>query len=58
MSYIKKSAVKKLALELASKRAHKFTRVGKSFYDGANRAVALWAMSHIASLPSKGKTIL
>jgi len=57
MSYIKKSLVKKLALELASKRAHKFTRVGKSFYDAANRNLAHWALQHIASLPSKGKTI-
>lgn len=57
MSYINRSAVKKLALELAAKRAHKFTRVSKSFYDAASRHVALWAMQHIASLPSKGKTI-
>ena len=57
MSYINRAAVKKLALELAGKRAHKFTRVSKSFYDSASRHVALWAMQHIASLPSKGKTI-
>jgi len=57
VSYINRSAVKKLALELASKRAHKFTRVSKSFYDAANRTLTLWAMSRVASLPSKGKTI-
>lgn len=57
MSYINKSAVKKLALELAAKRHHKFTRVGAKFYDAANRQISLWAMQYIASLPSKGKTI-
>jgi hypothetical protein len=57
MSYINKAGLKKLALELAGKRAHKFTRVSKSFYDAANRYVAIWALQHIASLPSKGKTI-
>jgi len=57
VSYINRAAVKKLALELAAKRAHKFTRVSKSFYDAANRYVAIWALQHIASLPSKGKTI-
>jgi len=57
MSYINKAGLKKLALELSSKRAHKFTRVSKSFYESANRYVAIWALQHISSLPSKGKTI-
>jgi hypothetical protein len=57
MSYINKAGLKKLALELSSKRAHKFTRVSKSFYEAANRYVAIWALQHISSLPSKGKTI-
>ena len=54
---INKSKFKKLALELAQKRAHKFTRVGNEVVEKANHQLSIWLLSYISSLPSKGKTI-
>jgi hypothetical protein len=54
---INKSKFKKLALELAQKRAHKFTRVGNEVVEKANHQLTVWLLSYISSLPSKGKTI-
>lgn len=54
---INKAKFKRLALELAQKRAHKFTRVGNDIVEKANQHLSVWLMNYIASLPSKGKTI-
>jgi len=54
---INKTKFKALALELARKRAHKFTRVGNGVAEKANHHLTVWLMNYIASLPSKGKTI-
>lgn len=51
------SKLRKLALELASKRHHKFSRVSREFIEKADRHLAVWTMQYITQLPSKGKTI-
>jgi len=50
-------AVKRLALDLAKKRAHKFTRVSDEFVQRVDRHVSTWIFNYIHALPSKGKTI-
>lgn len=54
---ISPSRLKRVALEIASKRHHKFTRISREFVEKADRHLVYWVESHIASLPSKGKTI-
>lgn len=57
MSLLVRKAVKRLALELAKKRAHKFTRVSDEFVDRVERHTNMYIFNHIHALPSKGKTI-
>jgi len=49
--------VKLFALEMAKSRAHKFTRVGKEFYDRCEVNLKEFIRGQVRSLPSKGKTI-
>ena len=51
------SKIRKLALELASKRHHKFSRVSREFIQKVDHHVAVWMLQYINQLPSKGKTI-
>jgi len=57
VSLLNKKRCKELALELAGKRAHKFTRVAPSFLESIERKISVWMLEHIHQLPSKGKTI-
>jgi hypothetical protein len=57
MSILNKARFKRAALDIASKRHHKFTRVGKEFVSLAEHALVGWMMNYINQLPSKGKTI-
>lgn len=50
--------VKLYALERATHRAHKFTRVGSDFYVRCEAHLREFIQSYIHRLPSKGKTIL
>ena len=50
--------VKEYALERARHRAHKFTRVGASFYIQCEAHLRDFIQNYIHRLPSKGKTIL
>jgi len=54
---INKKKCKELALELAGKRSHKFTRVAPSFLEMIDRKISVWMLDYIHQLPSKGKTI-
>jgi hypothetical protein len=54
---ISPTRLKKTALELASKRHHKFSRVSREFIEKADRHLVVWMMQYISQLPSKGKTI-
>jgi len=54
---INKAKVRAFALACASKRAHKFTRVGADFYLQAEVALKAWIMSRVNSAPSKGQTL-
>ena len=54
---IVKSELRRLLLDLAKKRAHKFNRVADSVYGEAHSAVVMWALRKVNELPSKGKTI-
>ena len=57
MSLLNKKAVKQLALELAQKRHHEFTRVSPEFVNRIEATVRNIIESSIQSLPSLGKTI-
>lgn len=54
---ISPSKFRRMALELAAKRHHKFSRVSREFIQKADHHLALWTMQYISQLPSKGKTI-
>jgi len=54
---INRRHVKALALAVARKRAHKFTRVGEEFLVRCDAHLREFVCSHIQRLPSKGKTI-
>lgn len=54
---IVKSTFKRMALDLAGKRAHKFTRVSQEFVDRAEYAMRVWLMREIEAHPSKGRTL-
>ena len=56
--YIIRKAVKELALREAEKRAHNFTRVGKSFLDDIDAQLLLLVQRKVRAHPSKGKTLL
>ena len=55
---INRSQVKRFALEMAKTRAHKFTRVGGSFFLQCEVNLKEFVRNYIQRLPSKGKTIL
>jgi hypothetical protein len=57
-SLINKAACKKVVLEFAQTRAHKFTRVGSDVYDHLNDLVLNSIKGIIRSHPSIGKTIM
>jgi len=57
MSLLNRKQVKAYALEAARARAHKFTRVGRSFYDQCEADLRQFISGYIRRLPSKGKTI-
>jgi hypothetical protein len=49
--------VKLFALEMAKTRAHKFTRVGKEFYDRCEAQLKNYIRAEVHRHPSVGKTI-
>jgi len=57
-SLLNRKQVKQYALERASHRAHKFTRVGGDFYVKCEARLREFIQNYVHSLPSKGKTIL
>jgi hypothetical protein len=57
-SLLNRKQVKQYALEQARHRAHKFTRVGASFYIQCEAHLREFIAHNIHRLPSKGKTIL
>ena len=57
MKLLNKKQCKALALELAGKRSHKFSRVAPSFLETIERKISMWMLDYIHQLPSKGKTI-
>lgn len=57
MYVLNKKAVRRLALDLAKRRTHKFTRVSEEFIDRIDSSVKLLVLREIESLPSKGRTI-
>jgi len=54
---INREAVRELALELAKKRAHRFSRVSEDTLIQANDAVRRFLVDHVSRFPSKGKTL-
>ena len=56
-SIINRAAVKRLALDMARKRAHKFTRVSEEFLNTTEAQLRLNISRRIESHPSKGKTL-
>ena len=50
--------VKEFALAMATKRAHKFTRVGGEFFIKVEANVKEFIRNYVQRLPSKGKTII
>jgi hypothetical protein len=57
-SLLNRRQVKRYALERASHRAHRFTRVGGDFYVKCEVHLRQFIQGYIHRLPSKGKTIL
>ncbi len=58
MKLINEKNTRRLLLEHAAQtRAHKFTRVSKSTLTYLNERYRMVVLAHVASLPSKGKTI-
>jgi hypothetical protein len=54
---INKRLVREFALTVAKQRHHKFTRVGKGFFDRCEANLKTFISGHVMRLPSKGKTI-
>jgi hypothetical protein len=54
---VNRRKVKMFALEMARSRAHKFTRVGKEFYDRCEVSLKQFIRDQVHRHPSKGKTI-
>lgn len=55
--FIKRSEVKKLALDLASRRHHVFTRVSAELFEYLNDLVRTEVLHAIDYAPSIGKTV-
>lgn len=57
--HLNQSRVRRTALELAANtRAHKFTRIGKSFLDRIEAQTRVAIEREVRQHPSKGKTLL
>lgn len=54
---LNRKAVKRLALEMAKNRAHKFTRVSAEFLVDMDSRLRGMIVSHVSNLPSRGMTI-
>lgn len=54
---INRRKVKLFALEMAKTRAHKFTRVGKEFFDRCEAQLKNYIRDQVHRHPSIGKTI-
>jgi hypothetical protein len=54
---INRRKVKLFALEMAKSRAHKFTIVGKEFYDKCEVNLKEFIRNQVHRHPSKGKTL-
>ena len=54
---INRSAVKKMALEIAKTNKPALTRVSAEFTERANAALAEWVKQQIETHPNEGKTI-
>jgi hypothetical protein len=54
---ISRKHVKQFALDAASQRSHRFTRVGGDFYIKCEAHLKEFIRRHVRQLPSKGKTI-
>jgi len=54
---IYRSKVKAFALEMAKSRSHKFTRVGKEFYDKCEANLKEFIRNQVHRHPSKGITL-
>ena len=55
---ISRKHVKDYALSVASRRTHRFTRVGGEFFIKAEASLKEFIRLYVERLPSKGKTIL
>ncbi len=55
---INRKHVKEFALEMAKRRAHKFTRVGGEFFLKCEGNLKEFIRNQVQRHPSKGKTIL
>lgn len=55
---VNKRQVREFALSVAQQRYHKFSRVGGEFFVKCEAVLRSYIASHVAGLPSKGKTIL
>lgn len=56
-SLLNKKEVKRFALEIASKRSHKFTRVSGDFLVSMEAQVRMAITNKVEYAPSKGKTL-
>ena len=56
-SLINRGRLRRLALDAAGQRHHRFTRVSKEFHQTAEAHLRAWVWEYIHGLPSKGKTI-
>lgn len=56
-SLLNRKAVKQLALDVASRRAHRFTRVSKEFLEQVEGELKTLVTTKVNSLPSVGMTI-
>jgi hypothetical protein len=54
---LNRKKVREFAMEAAKSRAHKFTRVGSSFYITCDTNLRMFIRGYIRRLPSKGRTI-
>jgi hypothetical protein len=55
---INRKHTKQFALDMATSRAHKFTRVGGDFFIKCEANMKEFIRNYVHRLPSKGKTIL
>jgi hypothetical protein len=56
-SIINRSRLRRFALDAASQRHHRFTRVSEEFVEQAEAHLRTWVREYVRQLPSLGKTI-